>query len=222
MFRPKRVPVKKSETEPMAYGFLAGAAVILAALLSIDFGCARAPHVENAPQAARPNVDKLMLAENGAEAGHCTAWKAAENRVFTAGHCCKDGFSYYFADTGEHLTVLADDDKHDVCVLEGKMPGAPVPLASRDPEIGDFVWTAGYPIFPFVVSGGFWSGRAFIDDGTYGVSSAVARPGSSGSPLLDENGKAVGMIVAGYLDSGDNIALSAPIEWLWINLNKAR
>ncbi len=219
----------KSETEPMAYGFLVGAFFFLGCLLVVQTSCAATPRAKNAPTVGLPSVAKMVLVLDGEDAGHCTAWKAANDRVFTAGHCCEDGYTYRFSDgmgvPGSDLKVLVDDDEHDVCVLEGKMRGAAIPIAMSDPFAGDYVWTAGYPVRYLVISGGFWSERVKVEIDDHemilGVSSTVVRGGSSGSPMLNADGRAVGILVAGYTNGGDNIAFSTTIEWLRYNLQKS-
>lgn len=213
----------------MAWGFLAGAFFFLGCLLITQTSCAPSARVRNAPQASMPTVAKLVTVKNGEVSGHCTAWKVGAARAITAGHCCDPGDTFVFTEglglAGSPIRVLIDDDKHDICVLEAYMRGPSLQLASLDPAIGEYVWTAGYPVRPLVISGGFWSGRVDIevDDQmmSLGVSSVVVAGGASGSPLMNARGQAVGMVVAGYTRSGDNIAFSTTVEWLRLNLHKS-
>lgn len=218
--------MKKSETEPMAYGFLAGALVLLLSLVAVQTGCGSArPRAENAPSVAMPAVAKLMILRDGKPLGQCTAWKASASRVVTAGHCCDPQNAYIYAPApitagipGMTLEMLVDDDVHDICVLKGEMEGLSLPLADRDPEVGAYVWTAGFPSGWLLVSSGYWSGR---DADNYGICSVVAVGGSSGSPVMNEDGLVIGVLVAG-LRSGDNVTFTAPLEWLRADLEQSK
>jgi hypothetical protein len=152
----------------------------------------------------------------------CTAWRGAANLVVTAGHCCEDGMNAALqgdhAVPGADLSALVDDDTNDVCVMHGEMVGAPLPLALRDPEVGDPVWSAGYPGNKFVISGGYWSGRDAYDAG---VASLDAGHGGSGSPVLDEHGRVVGMFVRLMRDNS-GVMLITPVEHVRKALMAAR
>lgn len=215
--------MSRRHTAPGAYGFLAGAYFFLFALLAMQTGCCRLSNTRpQMPTTMIPvSVTQLIMGENGEDIGMCSVWKIGPHHLVTAGHCCDTNFSYRLE--GDAATdapapfVLVDDDEHDVCVLNGEMKGHPIPLAAADPAVGSLVYTAGYPRGRFLISMGIWSG---MQDG-YAVSSTVVNPGASGSPVLNSNGEAVGVLVA-YVPGMDNISYVAPLEHLRNAVRAAR
>jgi hypothetical protein len=204
------------------------------------FSCAGRQYPEAAPTKMNVAVVKLTSIDHkGEELGYCTGWKLDDNRMVTAGHCCVydkpaddadelevllglaktkevevPHFTMFgpYAIPGETAKPVYRDMKHDICILEGHMRGAPIVLANRDPEIGARVFTAGYPRTTFLISEGLWSGR---DDDGQAVASIAIWGGASGSPVLDDQGRAVGVSVAMWTGF-DSLAFIAPLEWLRI------
>jgi V8-like Glu-specific endopeptidase len=205
-------------------------------------GCAGRFMAGDVPSASDPSVARLVVVKDGKEEGFCTVFKVGEDLAMTAGHCCgedhdeveemindllgvkpeKHVMTYHA--TGPHavygaaFTVLHDDDKHDVCLMRGKLLGAPLALAAHDPALGSRVWTAGYPKTELLFSDGLWSGRD--DDGDSKASVAVWG-GASGSPVMDGDGRVVGVLRAFYPPMS-NFSLIAPLEWLRAAMSMAR
>lgn len=179
--------------------------------------------VPDSPNTLEPQtVAKLqILKENGEKNGSCTVWKASPTLAVTAGHCCKSDNYYTIhgapAIEGAPVSVLVDNDTWDVCVLHARMDGPIIPIAAQDPAIGARVWTAGYPHGVYVITDGYWSGR---DGDNQGTTSIVAAGGASGSPIMDTNGRAVGVLVSGY--RGAPVTFGVPIESLRRALAQAR
>jgi hypothetical protein len=171
------------------------------------------------PTDSDPTVARQISPEGNFQ---CTAWKVGENLVMTAGHCCEDDTSYTMAGDhavpGESYTTLVNDDEHDVCVLSGHLDGPVVRIAKRDPYIGEMVWTEGYPRGIFLISTGYWSGRN--GDLERGITSSTVGFGSSGSPVLDGDNQAVGVVSARYREM-DNLTIVATVEWMRRALQKA-
>lgn len=111
---------------------------------------------------------------------------------------------------GAEFKVLHDDDKHDVCLMRGKLKGAPLLIADTDPTIGNMVWTAGYPKGVFLISSGHWAGR---DEDNESVASIAVNGGASGSPVLDSRSRVVGILRA-YYPHMSNMAVISPLEWV--------
>jgi len=187
------------------------------------------------PSASDPSVARLVVVKDGKEEGYCTVFKVGENLAMTAGHCCGDDeddldkmlnemlgikpkkhvMTYHaqgpHAVPGAALEVLHDDDDHDVCIMRGRLRGAPLMLAFHDPALGARVWTAGYPMTELLFSEGLWSGRT--EDDNNSKASVAVWGGASGSPVMDGAGRVVGVLRA-YHPPMSNFSLIAPLEWL--------
>lgn len=202
-------------------------AAVLAILLLVAFvasaSCTQ-PKTTNLPSVEPPAVARLVMSEDGEEVGSCTAWKVeGRNLAVTAGHCCSEPSVKYHmvsgaAVAGAEAVPLVVDLTHDVCVMRAEMRGDAIPMALKDPEPGDAVWTYGFPRRTPLISTGIWSGR---DGDGQGIASVACAGGASGSPILDPSGRAVGVLVAGY-PSMSNIAFIAPLEWLRLAVVAAR
>lgn len=211
-------------------GVLCG--LLIVALLAHCSGCFSPKHLPDAaPTMSDPAVVQLRIeaaplsVDTG---GTCTAWKVDNGLIMTAGHCCeaKDPTTAFLlqgrrADPGSSAQVLYVDKKHDICVLSGNVSGAPIAIALRDPDLGETVWTAGYPHGTFLISSGYWAGRERGADGEWAVCSTTVKGGASGSPVMDSRGRAVGVIVAGYRDM-DGLTFAATTEWMRLALIRAR
>jgi len=191
--------------------------LVFAILLAACGACGARQYPEQVPTMSDPAVVKLEAVLEGETIGYCTGWKISPTHMMTAGHCCdEEGTKFLMhgphAIPGEVAEITYANQEHDVCVLKGKMKGAPIEIAERDPVIGASVWTAGYPKTHFLITSGHWSGR---DDENNGKASVGVWGGASGSPIMDSNGKAVCLLVAFYPPMS-NFALCTPIELLKI------
>lgn len=188
--------------------------LVMLFLVALIAACA-GPQTRSLPELYRPAVAKMLMTSTDGSTGQCTAWKVGSNLIATAGHCCDAEYTYALEGDAMPVgasapTVLVDDDVHDVCILRGEMKGRVIQLAAADPDVGEAVWTAGYPKGWFLISSGYWSGR---DDDNEGVCSVVVAGGASGSPILDRDGRAAGVLIK-RATGMDNLTLAAPIEWL--------
>lgn len=192
------------------------ATLLVALFLMACSSCAAQQYPDNVPTMSDPAVVKLVITVEGETEGYCTAWKLDENRIMTAGHCCENEADAVYLTEGPHAIpgavakFLFRSEKHDVCVLKGKINGAPIQLAERDPALGEMVWTAGFPKVEYLISSGYWSGR---DDADQCKASVAVWGGASGSPIMDKKGHAVGVLVA-YLPPMSNLAYCTPLEWM--------
>lgn len=201
-------------------------ALTLAIAVTLACGsCARNPVPDEPRTLNRPTVGKLIIIDSdGNREGLCTAWKATEDLIVTAGHCCEDGHHYMLEGDagvpGTRIVSLVDNDKVDVCVLHGKMRGEPIKLAHWDPQIGSKVWVAGYPKGYFMIGEGYWSGRDITDDNARAMFSIDAVGGYSGSPVLNTDGRVVAILVEGYL--GASVTFGVNLNQIRIAIKKAR
>lgn len=99
--------------------------------------------------------------------------------------------------------VIKIDRVNDIAVikttqLENKKP---LSISKSDPELGDKVFPAGYPINRVLENLNFTSGSVSSEVGlfqniTQFQFTAPIQPGSSGGPILNENGAVIGITVA--------------------------
>lgn len=143
-------------------------------------------------------------------------------RLATARHVvdCPRGLAAELADgTQVDVRVIAMGDEHDLALLEIEGPRAELvpPLEPRrDPlPMGADVMSVGFPVGPeadgphdFAVTRGVLALRT----SSRLVHDALISPGSSGGPVLDEEGRVVGMSVA--VPRGSSVALAVPVAEL--------
>lgn len=172
-------------------------------------------HPNPAHDVAVAQLDVTFMVNGNASGGWCTAWRSGSEHVLTAGHCCDHPDSFYEL-RGEHATKLRGaimprvDDDADVCELVGVLDGDPLQLADSLPELGEPVWTEGYPGGVFLMQQGLWSGVDRDDDA---VISIQTTPGASGAPVLDSRGHVIAMIV-GLAHDVHDVAYAVPLHKL--------
>lgn len=112
----------------------------------------------------------------------------------------------------------------DLCLIHvDKSAGSALPLGKHDPRIGSFVVAIGH------AKGAYFSINSGILSNVYQTSHGQRvlqtqlplYPGSSGGPLLDENGRVVGVVTAGITETpGINFAI--PISVAFHTLSKLK
>jgi S1-C subfamily serine protease len=119
--------------------------------------------------------------------------------------------------------VLKSDEKTDVALL--KLLDSqddelkPIPIANGEPRLGDAIRIFGYPAIGGVsltVTDGFLGGLDESESvALYKTASQIAG-GNSGGPVVDENGRVVGLAAARYADSEEveAIGLIIPVRHL--------
>ena len=145
--------------------------------------------------------------------------------ILTAGHVCavpeaaiEIGATQdvtVFDITGHQYSakVYAIDPVNDLCALRIKERRPTIKLASRNPDIGDKVYAAGYPS-SFYNPGtlhfvdGYFGGVDTMRTGSYTLPSA---PGSSGSAITNDKGELIG-IVSAVLSEFNNVTIGPSVE----------
>lgn len=200
--------------------------LLVGTLLAHCVGCTPLPPGTPSYSVSDPAVVKLLMVDKDGEVGQCTAWKVDAHLAMTAGHCCVDDDVPYVSYTaeGRHAVDGAEfvpvivDAEHDVCVLRGDIAGDVIRLATKDPQVGARVWTAGYPHGTFLISDGFWSGHDGDGDG---VASTTVGGGASGSPVMAADGHAIGVLRARFHDM-DGLTFTSRLQWMRAALTRAR
>lgn len=133
---------------------------------------------------------------------HVLKW-ASQGYVKTA----SDGRSYKIAD------VVAFSLKHDVCVLYvADAKGTPLPRAATPVAVGDDILVAGNPEgLEATFSTGIVSGIR-TEAGLLQIDAPIS-PGSSGGPVVNRRGEAVGLAVSSLIE-GQNLNFAVPIHFL--------
>ena len=140
-----------------------------------------------------------------------------EGTVLTNYHVVEDAFEAYITDAeGNEYDVLglvAWDAARDIAVLATDCAES-VPLERREEaaRTGETVYAYGSPLgFSATISDGIISNaRRQFDGQTYLQHTAPISHGNSGGPLLDKNGRVLGIVCA-YFEDGQNLNLAIPI-----------
>ena len=137
-----------------------------------------------------------------------TAWSIAPGYVLTNNHVTALADSAFLVGKSQQripARVILRDETHDIALLRveshNQMP-PPLPLAKIGTPLGASVFTVGFPRADILgqspkLAQGIISGEnGLLDDPyTYQISVPI-QPGNSGGPLLDMEGKVVGVVTS--------------------------
>lgn len=142
-----------------------------------------------------------------------------EGYLLTNQHVVRDArFLKVKLATGRELVgeVLQSDARRDVALVKTESTGAePLAIRAGEPNIGEDVYAIGSPYgerFSGTLTRGVLSGHRTLDALRFLQSDVAVLPGNSGGPLLDADGRVVGIAVRA-LDAGRaNLNLFIPIQ----------
>lgn len=167
-------------------------ALLLASCSSCVLG-PPAPHVA-APD-VRASVGLLRLGDEGT----CSAFEVAPGYVLTAGHCAEGGeVEYSYEGREAHVADVHERSDLALFIVEG-LDGQALPIASHDPCVGCRVTATGFPARVHLTSTGTWSGRREHEHAR-GVTSLTLWYGSSGSPIVDDDGNVTCVVSQKHAD----------------------
>ncbi|MFB6200742.1 MAG: S1C family serine protease [Halorhabdus sp.] len=175
-------------------------------------------------QAVRDSVVQVRVRTAGGTIGSGTGFVYDESHLITNEHVVADAqevFVRYRSTGWRDASIVGTDIYSDLAVLavdDRPEEAEPLPLWARDPPIGTEVIAIGNPYdLSGTVTSGIISGvdRTLSAPNNFLIPDAIqtdapVNPGNSGGPLVDLDGRVVGVISAG---GGDNIglAISAPL-----------
>ncbi len=155
--------------------------------------------------------------DEGRRLGVGSAFLIEGNRLVTNAHVVTGGTPYLR--TGAvvlPLTVQQLDVLTDIAVvsLEAQLDASPLAFAATEPGIGSSIFAIGNPQgLERTISQGLISGRRDFEGRDLLQITAAISPGSSGGPVVDSEGKVIGVTV-GQLSAGQNLNFAIPVSAL--------
>jgi len=135
--------------------------------------------------------------------------------LVTNQHVVGDGkFVRIILSTGREITgeVLRIDKARDLALITTGEKRIGLPFSKRIPNVGEEVFAIGSPLSSensMTISKGIVSAFRTIDRGFEVIQSDVmVQPGSSGGPLVDQNGNILGITVSGAVMGGRSVGLN--------------
>lgn len=147
----------------------------------------------------------------------------------TNNHIVRDADSVYVQSLkGEvyKARVVHTDQAHDLAILQlcddsafRSMPPVPYSFENRPSDLGERVYTLGYPREEIVYGEGYLSsGTGYRGDSTAYQIAISVNPGNSGGPLLDEKGNVIG-IISGKQTTAEGVSFAVKTNYLLEALN---
>lgn len=170
-----------------------------------------------------------VLSANPAQVSGSGFLLTPDGYFVTNNHIVQDADSVYVqSNKGEvyKARVVYADQTHDLAFLQlcddsafRTMPSIPYSFEDRPTDLGERVFTLGYPREEVVYGEGYLSSRTgYGDDSTaYQVAIGV-NPGNSGGPLLDEKGNVIG-IISGKQMTSEGVSFAVKTNYLLEALN---
>jgi S1-C subfamily serine protease len=111
--------------------------------------------------------------------------------------------------------ILGIDTEHDLALLESTVQGKHLLLSKRTPDIGEDIIAIGNPKgLEGTLSTGIVSGVRNENGSIYYQVTAPISPGSSGGPVINENGEVIGVSTF-YVQGGQNLNFAMPSAYIF-------
>jgi S1-C subfamily serine protease len=134
---------------------------------------------------------------------------AADGRIVTNWHVVAECSTYWTAD-GQKLSLIRGDKLRDLALLKSSQAASQVAALRADgPKAGESVVVYGFPLAGLLASSGeVTTGIVSAETGIHDTTkrfqiSAPVQPGNSGSPVLDAQGRVIGVVQSGLVRSDE-------------------
>lgn len=166
------------------------------------------------------SVVKIHVSDKNGDYGIGSGVVVSENHVVTSCHVIADARSARIAKEGKRYEPIAlkADWRHDLCILKfDDLPLKPLPLGdSSNLKYEQEVFSLGFPQNSPrpQPSLGYIKALYPFDDSVIIRTSAGFRLGASGGPLLDDEGKVIGITTFKSPGRYNSFYYSLPVEWV--------
>lgn len=196
--------------------------LLLFALLGLVFtSVAQNVAITQLVKRVKPSVVAIMTYDkNGEKQSQGSGFFIAANRIITNKHVIEDAYKAeiktYDGSTYQVSGILGSDDDGDLAILEISLPinkkFIPLSISPTKPEEGERILVIGNPLgLEGTISDGLVSSIRKFDSVTAIQITAPISPGSSGSPVINLKGQAVG-IATSQLAKGQNLNFAMASE----------
>lgn len=175
------------------------------------------------------NGRNRMLNVNPAQVSGSGFLLTTDGYMVTNNHIIRDADSVYVqSQTGEvyKARVVHADQAHDLAILQlcddnftGSIPPIPYSFDAHSSDLGERVFTLGYPREEVVYGEGYLSSSTGYRGDTTAYQVAISvNPGNSGGPLLDEKGSIIG-IISGKQTTSEGVTFAVKTNYLLDAIN---
>lgn len=154
-----------------------------------------------------------------------------KDTILTAGHVCEgmkqvgkerlEGFSIktyiidYDGTKRTSFSIAKIDEKNDLCLIKSKGNRNYARISASRPDIGDLTYSVSSPHGVFsannvLLYSGYYTG---IDGDEQSVFTILAKPGSSGGPVFNQNGEIISIISSTHINI-ENIAFGTELSFI--------
>lgn len=189
-------------------------------LLFIFVGPTLALNVKSTFEKSRPSVVLIVAydEQNQPKGIGSGFFFGDSNTIATNFHVIANATKLVFklsdGEVGSISNILGLDRKNDLALLESTITGIPLTASESSPSIGESIIAIGNPKgLEGTVSTGIVSGIRTVEGSQYFQITAPISPGSSGGPIINEDGDVIG-VATSYLDGTQNLNFSMPIAYV--------